>query len=92
MRILETLTDYANIQLAYNAALNGQTIQAQDGLGSPKPLLFNNPHNYDPFHVKIMGGYNATVPPFTTDTGATLVIGGIEIRKGSIEIEKIIIQ
>lgn len=50
------------------------------------------PHNYNPFYDKLRGGYNATVPPFTIATGATLVIGGIEIRSGSIEIDKIIIQ
>jgi hypothetical protein len=91
VRIFETSTGYADIQSAYDAAVDGQTIEAQDGLGGGV-LLFNNPHNYNPFYLKLIGGYNATVPSFTTDTGATLVIGSIEIRSGSIEIDKIIIQ
>ena len=92
VRIAETLAGYPDIQSAYNAAQDGQTIEAQDGLGSQNPLLFDNPHNYNPFSVKLSGGYNATVPSFTTDTGATLIIGSIEISSGSITIDKIIIH
>ncbi len=92
VRIAETLAGYPDIQYAYDDVLDGQTIEAQDGLGSQNPLILNNPHNYNPFYVRLRGGYNATVPPFTTDTGATLVTGSIEISKGTIEIEKIIIQ
>ncbi len=92
VRILETDTGYPDIKSAYNDAANGQTIQAQEGLGSQDPLFFDNPHGYNPFYVKLIGGYNATIPPFTTNTGVTLVQGGIEIGKGSVEIDKIIIQ
>lgn len=88
VRIFETLTDYTDIQSAYDVALDGQTIEAQDGLGGQN-VTFDNPHNYNPFHVKLIGGYNTD---FTTDTGATLVSGSIEISSGSVVIEKIIIH
>jgi uncharacterized repeat protein (TIGR02543 family) len=84
VRIVETLLDYPDIQYAYDAAQGGQTIEAQDGLGSQKGLIFDNRVS-----VKLRGGYNTT---FTNNTGATLVSGSIEIYRGSIEIENIIIQ
>jgi uncharacterized repeat protein (TIGR02543 family) len=84
VRIVETLLDNPDIQSAYEAAQGGQTIEAQDGLGSQKGLIFDNR-----ISVKLRGGYNTT---FTNNTGATLVSGSIEIYRGSIEIENIIIQ
>ncbi len=88
VRIFETLKGYPDIQSAYGALQDGQTIQAQDGLGGQN-LLFDNPNIIS---FKLGGGFNAYTPPFTTDTGATLVIGSIVISKSSVEIQKIIIQ
>jgi uncharacterized repeat protein (TIGR02543 family) len=84
VRIVETLLDYPDIQYAYDAAQAGQTIEAQAGLGSQNGLIFDNRVS-----VKLRGGYDTT---FTNNTGATLVSGGIEIDRGIIEIENIIIQ
>jgi Leucine-rich repeat (LRR) protein len=92
VRILETAQDYTDIPSAYHNAFHEETIGVQEGLGSQTPLLFDNPHNYDPFYVTLRGGYNATGAPFLYDTGASLIIGGIVIEKGSLEIDKIIIQ
>ncbi len=79
---------YADIKSAYDVADDGETIEAEDGLRGQN-LTFDNPNGNSPFNVKVSGGYNAD---FTTQTGATLVSGRIEISSGTIEIERIIIE
>jgi len=86
VRIVETLVSYTDIQSAYNAALNGQTVEAQDGSGSQNPLLFDNPNIVS---FKLSGGYNTG---FTAATGATRVTGSIGVTRSGVEMEGIIIQ
>ncbi len=88
--VLETLYSYDNIQSAYDTTLSDHpdylslTIDAQSGLGNSSALHFDQPVS-----VRLSGGYDID---FYENTGATLVIGGIEIIKGSVEIGNIIIQ
>jgi Leucine-rich repeat (LRR) protein len=83
VRILETGVDYTDIQDAYDQAANGNTIEAWSGFYGHN-VLFNRA-----ISVKLMGGYDAT---FTSHPGLTIINGMMEIRSGSAELSKIVIQ
>lgn len=82
-RIAETAIPYADIQAAYTAAQDGQSIEAQEGLCGLALLLDR------PVSVALRGGYDAN---YALRPGNSLVYGRIEISGNSVTLDEIIVE
>jgi hypothetical protein len=83
VRIAETLTYFQTLQAALNAAVNGNTIQAQ-ATDFAEFLTLSNPVS-----ISLKGGYDSI---FATNAGTTSVTGSITLSNGSTVVENIVVH
>ena len=83
VRISGNPAAYTTLQSAYNASVNGDTIQSQDA-GFTEDLNINVSKT-----ITVQGGYNNG---YTAVTGKTTLNGNMTISNGTVTIENFIIQ
>lgn len=72
---------YALLQSAFDSAASGDTIEAQAQLFTDAGLLFNRQNA----QVKLKGGYD---PSFLNNIGFTTLDGRLNLRQGTLRVEK----
>ncbi|MBI4654125.1 MAG: hypothetical protein HY752_03930 [Nitrospirae bacterium] len=85
VRVVGTSTNYySTLQAAYDAALDGETIQAQALTAFTENLVFGGTKS-----VTVEGGYNCD---YTSNTGKTELKGTMRISGGTVKIKNFILK